>query len=497
MTTRNTQLNCLALAGVLTLGATIAWFVAGMMAGNAIVDRWFRNASNEGLYILPDGTPVVCAGQIDEEGLVCRGLDGRRVKARRLYYGSNQPETAQTAVLGAWPDPKQLNCELNWNHRIFRIPVHSLQRDTVLWYFVHDGKLARHGYFVGFDADTKLKVGYIGRNGRCADEPPPENQFAVDRRRFVEDNSRGFFSRDYYVPADLSPHQVAELKKQGNFHPFTIMFLADDGLMRVNLKEQTVTCLRKADNLISAAVVMTSAVESGSSAKGAEPMKEVILLRTPDRVQLVDTAGKDIETYLLPKSLRDCDLQWLDLPGDQVLVRARHLWWDNELFWINPKGNVVRHEKVDLVEHHEFDRVRKDLPLSLIAPSPAAVAVLAAAGVWSSAFEPGYWPAIRRALTEGWFPLVVGLLSVVSTCLCYSRQRKYAMPWTGAWVAFVFLTGLPGYIGYIAHRRWPSRLPCPHCGRHVPRDRPACIACGREFPPPAMKGIEVFAEQAH
>jgi hypothetical protein len=493
MTTQNVQLHRLALAGVLTLGAAIVFFVAGMIGGNAIVDQWFRNQPNEGLYILPGGTPVVCAGQIDEEGLVCRGLDGRRVRARRLYYGSNQPETAETAILGAWPDTKQLHCALDWNHRIVRILVHGLQRGTVLWYFIHDGGLARHGYFVGFDADTKLKVGYIGRNGPCTDRPSVEDQFVVDRRRFVEDNSRGFFAPNYYLPADLSPGEAAERRKQGNFRPFTIMFLADDGLMRVNLKDQTATCLRKADNLISAAVVMTSAADGGSAAKGAEPVREAILLRTADRVQLVDMAGKDIKTYLLPESLRDCDLQWLDLPGDRVLVRARHLWWDNELFWINPKGDVVRHEKVDLVEHHEFDRVRHDLPLSLIAPSPAAVAVLAAAGVWPSAFEPGYWPAVRRAMTEGWFPLVVGMLSVISACLCFARQRKYAVPWTGVWVAFVFLTGLPGYVGYLAHRRWPSRLPCPHCGRYVPRDRSACIICGREFPPPAMKGIEVFA----
>jgi len=49
------------------------------------------------------------------------------------------------------------------------------------------------------------------------------------------------------------------------------------------------------------------------------------------------------------------------------------------------------------------------------------------------------------------------------------------------------------YLGYLAHRTWAARLPCPHCGQLAPRDRPACFACGREFPVPPPSGIEVFA----
>jgi hypothetical protein len=58
---------------------------------------------------------------------------------------------------------------------------------------------------------------------------------------------------------------------------------------------------------------------------------------------------------------------------------------------------------------------------------------------------------------------------------------------------FVLLFGVPAYLGYLAHRQWPGRRACPNCGRLAPRDRPACFACGRNFPSPAMKGIEVFA----
>jgi hypothetical protein len=105
-----------------------------------------------------------------------------------------------------------------------------------------------------------------------------------------------------------------------------------------------------------------------------------------------------------------------------------------------------------------------------------------------------YSTALWQALQDVRLLLLInGVISVIVAFLCYRRQRKYGLPWTWAWVAFVLLFGLPAYFGYLAHRAWPARLPCPNCGKRVPRDRPACFACGREFPPPALKGIEVFA----
>jgi hypothetical protein len=56
----------------------------------------------------------------------------------------------------------------------------------------------------------------------------------------------------------------------------------------------------------------------------------------------------------------------------------------------------------------------------------------------------------------------------------------------------VLLFGVPGYLGYLAHRAWPARLACPNCGRLAPRDRPACFLCGHDFPAPAAKGIEIL-----
>jgi hypothetical protein len=86
--------------------------------------------------------------------------------------------------------------------------------------------------------------------------------------------------------------------------------------------------------------------------------------------------------------------------------------------------------------------------------------------------------------------LAVGALCAV---LAYRRQRRYALPNPGAWAAFAFLLGIPGWIAYRLHRAWPVLEECPACHQPSPRDREECIDCGAEFPPPPLKGIEVFA----
>jgi hypothetical protein len=61
------------------------------------------------------------------------------------------------------------------------------------------------------------------------------------------------------------------------------------------------------------------------------------------------------------------------------------------------------------------------------------------------------------------------------------------------WPSFVFVLGLPGWIGYRFGRAWPNLERCPSCRAIVPRDRIECAACQRDFPEPALQGTEVFA----
>jgi hypothetical protein len=57
----------------------------------------------------------------------------------------------------------------------------------------------------------------------------------------------------------------------------------------------------------------------------------------------------------------------------------------------------------------------------------------------------------------------------------------------------VLLFGVLAFVGFLLHRRWPVREPCPACHARSARDREACSECGAAFPAPGLKGIEIFA----
>ncbi len=197
--------------------------------------------------------------------------------------------------------------------------------------------------------------------------------------------------------------------------------------------------------------------------------------------------------------MRDADLRWVALPGGKALVSTSHSGRDTSrqaIFWFDADGKVVQQKQFDLHSPPESELLRVASP-SVIVPSPASIAAFAFCYPWAPA-EAGepltYSAALGRAFAMIWpILLITAVVSVALACVVYRRQRQQGLPWTWVWTIFVLLFGLPAYFGYLAHRTWPARLPCPHCGRRVPRDRPACFACGRDFPAPAAKGTEVFA----
>ena len=156
----------------------------------------------------------------------------------------------------------------------------------------------------------------------------------------------------------------------------------------------------------------------------------------------------------------------------------------------------VRHEHVELLKSGESE-LMKNTAMSVIVPSPASIAGFAVCYPWEPAECPEYWTysdALNRAFSKIWPALLAtGIVGIVLACVCYRRQRKYGLPWTGVWTVFVLLFGLPAFFGYLAHRAGRHGCLARTAAGTVPRDRPACFACGHEFPPPAAKGIEVFA----
>ena len=112
-----------------------------------------------------------------------------------------------------------------------------------------------------------------------------------------------------------------------------------------------------------------------------------------------------------------------------------------------------------------------------------------------------YGPNWRRILDSIrpvpllWSFCLTALISAALAALCFRRQRRYGVPLAEriGWPLFVFLFGLPGWIGYRYCRRWPVLEECEACHVPAPRNTEACPACQRGFPLPAATGSEIFA----
>ncbi len=466
MSTRSDRFQSLALGAMLAMGAGVAWAIVCGWATDVVHGIVTPPDAFESVVFLPDGTPII-ESQVGGNNAVrsFRSLDGKPLTVNDSHLQSF------TMLVGP-PRKEEEFRNLQWPQRITYLYGDWLAPEN--WYFVHDGQLKGHGYFVGYDKSARLRVGYLGCHGFRLDEPPLEDQFPVDGRR-VRWGATGAILNQYGA---------------GSWPQVPKYLLADDGLMQIDTKNRAVKAVWTGTDAISAALTQRHEQTAEETASQIEASR-AILIRLADRVLVLDRSGKEAASYPLPEEFRKDILSWLLLPDNVVAVEK-----DKDLLWIKMAGEIVRRTHVDLHEMRKESAAAAATMGSIIAPVPSLVVGVYVCYPWAANVPDwvSYSDALPRALHNAWPAFVISpMLSVVLAWLCYRRQRKFGLPWTPAWVVLVLLFGLPVYFGYLAHRIWPGRLPCPHCGRLAPRDRSACFACGQEFPVPAMKGTEVFA----
>jgi hypothetical protein len=453
------------MAIVLAIGAGVVWGFACGFSLRIIEALLASEHTWEQLVVLRDGTLLIQS----PDGY--RTLDGKRLDSA----------PGEVSWEGNLPGPNRLQERfwgLTWRDRIVALPRNPYA--SSVWFFQHDGELHGHGFCVGFDTRTNLKVGYIGLHGFRPDEPPPEDQFPIDGRRVT--------SRQHivYLP------RAAEDGDGMDCH-----ILTDNALIRINLKGRTVHTVRELPDAISATVALKAATAQDASAN-ATPT-HVLLLRTRKQIVVLDANYKQTLAYPLPEELHDANLQCFLTAKNELQVHRSYQ--GGEVLWIDTAGKIVRRLNVDLrptsTEPSTWNTIGEIASVSIVLPCPAPIASFIALVPGQTSAAAGateYSVALRKALNQ-FAPilLITTVISIILSVLSYRRQRRFGLPWTWMWTVFVLLFGLPAYFGYLAHRQWPARLPCPHCGKRVPRDRPACFACGHDFPAPALKGIEVFA----
>jgi len=494
MTQRSAIFRPWILAALLAVGAGVFLAVAVFWLARMVSQLIREDGVYRDFVVTSEGTPLVITYG-DYSNPVFETLDGQPVGAS----AATEMRLSGAPLQGAAP-PAGPFFQLGWQQRIVVFGDPGPPR--LLWYFVHDGQPDGSGYFAGFDAKTCGHVGYLGTQGFRRDEPPPEECFPVDGRLM---KGRAAFDSLYPsgYPYGLVQHRTDYSYGDERFLPWMAYMISGDRLLEIDFRKRSVRAVLEAEGLLSANRAQQSAPLPSDGQKRYIPrLRASLAVRTGDRVRLLDPFGGPERSYTLPEAVRGAEISFYERhDGTALATTSRYTGRAREqsLFQFDPAGRVLRQDRITQQVMVVFDRaegaawmIAGAIPVPILAPFTVTAGY--ASEYMLSGEEPNYPRALVRALGQAWPPLLaVFVVGGVAAWLCYRRQRRFALPWTAAWVALVFLGGVPGLVGYLVHRRWPPLEACGACGELVPRDRGQCAHCGADFPPPAPKGIEVFA----
>ena len=119
-------------------------------------------------------------GEVLVSGYIYDGGVYRRQPIRTLDGKEREEEQVQSlrpASLAQRPEHRKWHDgPMQWQNRL--ISISDQQRLPVTWYVVRDDSDAGRAYLAGYDDTSRLRVGYIGRDGFRGSEPPIDQHFA-------------------------------------------------------------------------------------------------------------------------------------------------------------------------------------------------------------------------------------------------------------------------------------------------------------------------------
>lgn len=519
---------------VVASGVGVAWAI-GLGWLGSLEDSLLssRDQVYEDIYIAIDGTPVI---SVQSNALV-----NTATLSRRTLDGKPWSLDYEHWLSGAYLGPRSLppglvELPLEWNEWGARlIGGTDGRRPPTAWYVIRDAKLVGHGYLAGYDAFSKLPIGYISRNGFRATAPAVADQFKLPAT--YESRLNYFVASTQYLRWGLVYDH--NLYQEGEPAPCLVFMLEADRLWEVDLRQRTTRVVLESPGSISTTPItaLKSTVEAPSAdgeaanlrsrqfrlavAKMQDPIlydvvqlppasaadekpkySGAIAVRTNEKIVLYHSPSGNQREFVLPKSVPNSWLNAYWIAPEQLILHYDKGHWSGgpirQLMWIDAAGKIEREEEVKLAGRVPEPPRKKAWKASALIPVPVLWLIGMVLGaplyVMQMNFAADYSSALALVGSIAWPPLVVVLaLSLVFAWLTLRLQRKYDRPATAVWAAFVFLLGAPGFVAYCLEHRRPPVETCKECGRVVPRDRDLCAACNTRFPEPARVATEIFA----
>jgi hypothetical protein len=470
----------LAVNVVAAVGIATAWCVAAAWMMALAVATLQQRHGYELLYVTLRGEPVrVRTGLGTGQSIVTLSGQPIDVDTQQLLY---LPYIG-TGEVYAGMSPG------TWSWRL--AAVNDNRSPATYWYLIHDGRINGQAYGVGYHSQTHAIVGYFGVRGFSERIPPREEWFAI---------AGGTALAGVTTNLSLTEPTWNQLPK--------LYFLSDGKLWSVDPGQRTVTALVDCPGALGLGTSYIAPADPGPtqppagvwSGSLAQTTPRWLMIRERQRVLLVDPHSSKTMPYPFPESLRRAQLAGFLLSDQTLLLLAigsREGKTTQEVLWINDQGSVTKREEVPLPQPATNDPNMMAWLGTAAAPLPLAGA-LAVASIPRIIQQEGLVETNAEGLAQTlgilWPCLaVVTAIGAVAAVAAWRRQKRFGLPHATGWAAFVFLFGVPGWIAYRVHRTWPVFEECPACRQAAPRDRTECTECGADFPPPVLKGIEVFA----
>lgn len=448
--------------------------------------------------------------------------------------GETLPFTTSRRWLGgACFSQRGENQGISWPERMWIFPS---RKDGInyLWYFIHDGQAHGKAFFVGYDYETRQRIGFLGTMGFQEAEIPPEGMFPVTL-------SNGSLTSCIVGEIPWINHYIYMNEQSfgsGSNNNFYIH--AENRIYRIDLKSASV---QKVYESLSEPVV---SIIDYSMLLGVDTQSERCLaIRTASRVILLDPEGNETFQAKLPERIAHAKSFSIYKVSDDHLIATTET--------ITTKRSALVHQgdfppgTGDLLEENgdrdgDYRVQIRQVGITHFHPDGS-----------TTSFSQIMFPIQRHSRANQWTMGIIWLLAcpvlsdgillltpfvlllqgipikegfdafwddfsqnfeIISFIAFFLFSHLFPLIWclfawrktksfrlSGCeqryWVGFVYICGLCGYVGFLGHRKWPVMEKCPGCGGSTPVTHPNCLHCGIRLPAPELRGIEIFEEASH
>ena len=483
---------------VLAAGFGIAWGIGVGVLGGIVTSFFTSPQTSEDIILARDGTPLIhsrIGGNYYNEQV--RTLDGEILDStENLHWLWTVEMYKASPAAGVVAD------SIPWEDRIS--VTSDSQKPPVIWNLIRNANRPGGVYLAGYDATTAHNVGYLGREGLRSAIPPKDEWFDVGYRTFKFDCNvvaeGGYMSRvgqgvDYNLPP----------AGEGLFQPWSLFICDGDTVQEVNLRDRKTREVASFDNLVGVEIIpiiVLQEIDEAGKPDEVRSRENRLLVRTKDQLILYNVFESKQFGFQIPVGLEDKSFGVSMVGIERLMLHIDRGYWEQgnvvELLTIAPDGTIEQKDTVRLVNYVP-ESLRSTAFTALgIAPTllPLAVGmlILGPLAELQNHTTDTFQNAFNKLLDASWPALLLLMMvSLILAAVVYHWQKKYSRPYTSMWTILVFLTTVPGFLGYWAmHRRAPLAV-CPHCGKEVPRNSEACARCAEPYPEPKLLGTEVFA----